>query len=162
MLDKKIIDLVNHQVNKEMYSAYLYLSMANYYAEKNLEGFAHWFTLQAKEEYEHAEKFMNYIHDNGEQVILEAIEAPKSDYADPIEPLKVTVEHEKYVTDLINQIVRVAHDLCDYRTLNFLSWFINEQAEEEKTANDLLARYEIFVDGKKNLYLFDQEMKSRV
>ena len=162
MLDKKIIDLVNHQVNKEMYSAYLYLSMANYYAEKNLEGFAHWFTLQAKEEYEHAEKFMNYIHDNGEQVILEAIEAPKSDYADPIEPLKVTVEHEKYVTDLINQIVRVAYDLCDYRTLNFLSWFINEQAEEEKTANDLLARYEIFVDGKKNLYLFDQEMKSRV
>lgn len=162
MLDKKIIDLVNHQVNKEMYSAYLYLSMANYYAEKNLEGFAHWFTLQAKEEYEHAEKFMNYIHDNGEQVILEAIEAPKSDYSDPIEPLKVTVEHEKYVTDLINQIVRVAHDLCDYRTLNFLSWFINEQAEEEKTANDLLARYEIFVDGKKNLYLFDQEMKSRV
>lgn len=162
MLDKKIIDLVNHQVNKEMYSAYLYLSMANYYAEKNLEGFAHWFTLQAKEEYEHAEKFMNYIHDNGEQVILEAIEAPKSDYDDPIEPLKVTVEHEKYVTDLINQIVRVAHDLCDYRTLNFLSWFINEQAEEEKTANDLLARYEIFVDGKKNLYLFDQEMKSRV
>lgn len=162
MLDKKIIDLVNHQVNKEMYSAYLYLSMANYYAEKNLEGFAHWFTLQAKEEYEHAEKFMNYIHDNGEQVVLEAIEAPKSDYADPIEPLKVTVEHEKYVTDLINQIVRVAHDLCDYRTLNFLSWFINEQAEEEKTANDLLARYEIFVDGKKNLYLFDQEMKSRV
>lgn len=162
MLDKKIIDLVNHQVNKEMYSAYLYLSMANYYAEKNLEGFAHWFALQAKEEYEHAEKFMNYIHDNGEQVILEAIEAPKSDYADPIEPLKVTVEHEKYVTDLINQIVRVAHDLCDYRTLNFLSWFINEQAEEEKTANDLLARYEIFVDGKKNLYLFDQEMKSRV
>ena len=162
MLDKKIIDLVNHQVNKEMYSAYLYLSMANYYAEKNLDGFAHWFTLQAKEEYEHAEKFMNYIHDNGEQVILEAIEAPKSDYADPIEPLKVTVEHEKYVTDLINQIVRVAHDLCDYRTLNFLSWFINEQAEEEKTANDLLARYEIFVDGKKNLYLFDQEMKSRV
>ena len=145
-----------------MFSAYLFLRMDNYYAEKNLEGFAHWFTLQAKEEYEHAEKFMNYIHDNGEQVILEAIEAPKSDYADPIEPLKVTVEHEKYVTDLINQIVRVAHDLCDYRTLNFLSWFINEQAEEEKTANDLLARYEIFVDGKKNLYLFDQEMKSRV
>lgn len=161
MLDKKIIDLCNHQINKELYSAYLYLSIANYYAEKNLEGFAHWFTLQAKEEYEHAEKFMNYVHDNGSEVILGSIEAPKNDYNDPIEPLKVTVEHEKYVTDLINEIVKVAHELCDYRTLNFLSWFINEQAEEEKTANDLLARYEIFVNDKKNLYLFDQEMKSR-
>lgn len=161
MLDKKIIDLINHQVNKELYSAYLYLSMANYYAEKNLNGFAHWFNLQAKEEYEHAEKFMDYLHDNGSEVVLDNIPAPKNEYDDPVEPLRVTVKHEEYVTSLINEIVKVAHELVDYRTINFLSWFINEQAEEEKTANDLLARYEIFVNDKRNLYLLDQELNTR-
>ena len=130
MLNKKVAELMVNQVNKELYSSYLYLAISNYYAEEGLNGFASWFKKQAAEESEHADKFMEYLHDNDEKVVLETIEAYKGKFKDYKEPLTLQLSHEKYVTSLINDIYTAAIEAKDYRSLNFLNWFITEQAEK--------------------------------
>ena len=134
MLNKKIVDLLNDQVNKEFYSAYLYLDISNYYESKGLSGFANWYMVQAQEERDHAMLFYKYLQNNGESVILESISKQ-----DNIDPLKVGLEHEEYVTSLINDIYATANEIKDFRTMQFLDWFIKEQGEEETNANDLIA-----------------------
>ncbi len=161
MLSENLSKLMINQINKELYSSYLYLSIANFYEEKGLKGFSNWFKKQAEEEKEHAEKFIEYLHDNNEHVTFESIEAPKNEFKDYKEPLSIQIAHEKYVTSLINALYRQALDDNDYRSLNFLNWFINEQAEEEKTAQDLLTTFEYFSQNIKDIYEFNECLGSR-
>ena len=161
MLNEQIKDLINNQINKEMYSAYLYLNISNYYAEKGLNGFSSWFKAQANEELEHAMKFIDYLHGENESVCLEPIEAPKHEFKDFKEPLVLQLNHEKYVTSLINNIYRVTLEVHDYRTTNFLNWFINEQTEEERNSQDLLTQFELFAVDSKSVYQLDQKLSER-
>ena len=130
MLNQKVADLINNQVNKEFYSAYLYLDFANYYEELGLDGFANWYKIQALEERDHAMLFMQYLQNNGGHVVLEAIDKPNKELNDKLTVLKYALEHEKYVTSLINDIYAAAYEVKDFRTMQFLDWFIKEQGEE--------------------------------
>lgn len=160
-MDAKVYELLNDQINKELYSAYLYLSFADYYEEEGLEGFANWYEIQAQEERDHALIFRNYLHDNGCKVKLLAIDQPDKEFSAHIEPLEAALEHEKYVTGLINDIFAAAHDAKDYRTMKFLDWFIEEQMEEEDTADTMVTRMKLFGSDAKALYDLDQECASR-
>ena len=162
MLDKKVKELINEQVNKEFYSAYLYLDFANYYYDQGLDGFANWYDIQAQEERDHAMLMRTYLLNNGERVTLEAIEKPDKKYKDLIDPLKFGLEHECYVTSLINKIYKAADDIRDYRTMQCFDWFVKEQGEKEKNAEDLIKKYELFAGDPKGLYALNQELLGRV
>ena len=142
MLDTTVSSALNAQIGKEFFSAYLYRAMAAYFEEKSMSGFASWFKVQAKEEVEHAEKFISYLEDNDERVSLPALEQPDVSFASVSAALKKAYDHECYVTRSINEIAKAAQDVNDFRTTHFLGWFHEEQLEEEKTARDLLAEYE--------------------
>lgn len=161
-MDAKVYELLNDQINKEMYSAYLYMSFANYYEEQGLKGFANWYNIQAREELDHALIFRNYLQENSQPVKFEAIAKPDKEFTDFTQPLEAALEHEKYVTSLINGIYAAAHEAKDYRTMNFLSWFIEEQQEEEDNAETQLTRMKLFGDDRKALYDLDQENLARV
>ena len=161
MLSKKVLELLNTQVNKEFYSAYLYLDMANYYKDEGLNGFHNWYKVQAQEERDHALLFIDYIQQNGESVVLEAIDKPDKEFKAFIDPLKEGAKHERYVTGLINNIYAAAYEEKDFRTMQFLDWFIKEQAEDEDTADDLVKRFELFGSDSKGLYMLDNELASR-
>jgi len=162
MLNKKITDLLNSQINKEFYSSYLYLDMSNYYVEKNLIGFGNWFTIQSMEEHEHAMLMIKYLLNNNEKAVLEEIASPNKHYKDFKHPLEGTLEHEISISTSINAIYAEAYALKDFRTMQFLDWFVKEQGEEEKNANDLCKRYDLFASDPRGLYLLDAELATRV
>ena len=161
-MDRKVADLLNQQVNKEFYSAYLYLDMANYYIDLDLDGFGNWYTIQAQEERDHAMLFVQYLQNNGEKVTLEAIDKPDKVFETPLDPLVAAAEHERYVTDLIHKIYEVAYEVKDFRTMQFLDWFVKEQGEEEKNADGMVKKYQLFGSDAKSLYLLNQELAARV
>ena len=162
MLNTEITKLLNEQINKELYSAYLYMDMSNYYADQGLNGFENWFFVQTQEERDHAMLFRQYILNNGESVILTAIASPNEKYNDYKAPLVKALEHEQFVTDSINKINEAAYKISDFRTMQFLDWFIKEQGEEEKNADDNIKKYDLFAGDPKGLYMLDNEMKARV
>ncbi len=153
--------LMKDQVNKEFFSAYFYLAISNYYYGVNLDGFGHWFEVQAREEADHAMKFLKYLQDNGVLVALGAIDAPSAAFSDSRTPLEATLKHEQYVTSLIHAIYKKARDTEDYRACQFLDWFIAEQGEEEKSTADLLAKYDMLSGDAKGVYLLNAELKNR-
>ena len=161
-MNEKVSALLNNQINKEFYSAYLYLDIANYYTQKGLDGFANWYEIQAKEEQDHAMLMYRYLQNNGEKVTLEAIEKPNKTFESIMDPLKVGLEHEKYVTSLINAIYKTAQEVNDFRTTQFLDWFINEQGEEEKNSMDLITKVELFGDDPRSLYMLNNELAARI
>lgn len=161
-MDKKIVALLNDQVNKEFYSAYLYLDMANFYSVKGLDGFANWFEVQAREEQDHAMLFYQYLHNNSQPVSLEAIAKPDKEFKALMDPLKVSLEHEQYVTSLINTIYAAAQEVKDFRTVQFLDWFVKEQGEEEKKASDMISKMELYGDDARSLYMLNSELAGRV
>ena len=162
MLDPKVKELINTQVNKEFYSAYLYLDFANYYEDQGLDGFANWYVIQAQEERDHAMLMRTYLFNNGEKVTLEAIDKPDKTYNNIDDPLKFGLEHEQYVTSLINNIYRAAQDVNDYRTMQCFDWFVKEQGEEEKNAEDLIKKFTLYGHDPKGLYALNQELLGRV
>lgn len=162
MIDKKIAELINEQVNKELYSGYLYLDFANFYADLGLDGFAHWYEVQAQEERDHAMMMRRYLIDNGIRVSFGAIAKPDKTFKTAEDPLKAGFEHEQYVTSLINNIYTEANKLHDYKTMQFLDWFIKEQGEEEKNADDMIKKMELFGHDAKGLYSLNQELLARV
>lgn len=162
MLNSEITKLINEQINKELYSAYLYLDMAGYYADKSLDGFENWFYIQAQEERDHAMLFRTYLLNNDDKVVLTAIAAPDSNYKDFKDPLLATLEHEKTVTASINNIYAVAYAQKDFRTMQFLDWFVKEQGEEEKNSSDLISKFDLFGNDSKGLYMLNQELGTRV
>ena len=161
-MDRKVADLLNQQVNKEFYSAYLYLDMANYYIDLDLDGFGNWYTIQAQEERDHAMLFVQYLQNNGEKVTLEAIDKPDKVFETPLDPLVAAAEHERYVTDLIHKIYEAAYEVKDFRTMQFLDWFVKEQGEEETNAEGLIKKFELFGGDPKSLYMLDSELGARV
>ena len=161
-MDKKVADLINQQVNKEFYSAYLYLDFANYFAAKGLDGFANWYRIQAQEERDHAMLFFDYLHHNSVDVTLDAIDKPEWNRGEVMDALKAGLEHEQYVTSLINDIYDAAQQVKDFRTVQFLDWFVKEQGEEEANANDLITKMEMFGTDARGLYLLNSELKARV
>jgi len=159
MLNEKVSKLLNEQINKEMFSAYLYLDIANFYANKGLTGFQNWYNIQAKEEMDHALLFIQYLQNNDFAVTLEKIDKPTIVYENYLQPLREAYNHELFVTDSINTVFTAATSVNDYRTQQFLQWFVKEQGEEEKNALELISKYEW---AQNNLYLLDQELATRV
>ena len=162
MLKEKIANLINDQINKELYSGYLYLEFANYCEDLGLDGFANWYEIQAKEERDHAIIFRRYLLDNGFRVTMWAIAEPKVNFKEAMDVFNAGLKHEQYVTSLINNIYAVAFEEKDYKTMQFLDWFIKEQVEEEKNAEDLIKNMELFGNDAKSLYLLNQELGGRV
>ena len=160
-MNESVSSVLNEQINKELYSAYLYLTFADYYEEEGLTGFANWYMIQAAEERDHALKIRDYLHDNGCKVVLGAIAAPDKTFSSYLEPLEAGLEHEKYVTSLINDIYAAAYEVKDFRTMKFLDWFIEEQGEEETTAEEMVTKMKLFGSDAKALYDLDQEYAGR-
>ena len=161
-MNEQVAKLLNEQINKELYSAYLYLDIANYYDELDLDGYANYYMIQAQEERDHALLFMKYMQINNLKVTLEAIGKPDKVFSSVLDPLEVAAEHERYVTALINNIYHEAHQARDYRPMNVLDWFVDEQMEEEENADSMISRYKLFGQDPKGLYLLDQEYAARV
>ena len=162
MLDKKIAKLLNEQVNKELYSAYLYLDFANYYADEGLDGFAHWYEVQAQEERDHAFMIRRYLINSGVKVEFLPIAKPDKEFKNHLAPLEAGYEHEQYVTSLITAIYHEAFEQKDYKTMQFLDWFIKEQGEEETNADDMVKKMKLFGSDAKGLYALNQELAARV
>ncbi len=162
MLNKKVAELINIQVNKELYSAYLYLDFANYYHDMGLDGFANYFDVQAQEERDHAMLMRTYLFNNGEKCEFLDIAKPDKEYKKTDDPLHFALEHEMYVTALINKIYKAAKDVDDFRTMQFFDWFVKEQGEEEKSADDLVKKYDLYGSDPKGLYALNQELLARV
>lgn len=160
-MDKVLCKELNMQINRELFSAYLYLSMASYFDSIGLEGFAKWMKIQAKEEFGHAMRIYDYLNDVGERVIFEKIEKPEEDFKSVIDVFEKTLEHEKKITKNIENLYSIAKEKNDYQTEVFLHWFINEQIEEEKQAKLILEKLKK-IEGKEHLILmFDKEMGKR-
>ena len=161
-MNEKVHELLNQQINKEFYSAYLYLDFSNYFEDAGLDGFANWYKNQAQEERDHAMLFYQYLQNENQKVTLEAIAKPGKVFACHMDVLKAGLEHEKYVTSLINDIYAEAYNVKDFRTMQFLDWFVKEQGEEETNANDLISKMELFGSDPKSLYMLNQELAARV
>lgn len=161
-MNQKVAQLINEQINKEFYSAYLYLEFSNYYADAGLDGFENWYRIQAQEERDHAMLFYQYLHNNDQKVTFEAIGKPDCVLENNMDPLKKGLEHEKYVTSLINNIYAAAFEEHDFRTMQLLDWFVKEQGEEEKNASDLITKMELYGTDAKGLYMLNSELKARV
>lgn len=161
MLKPNVQDALNTQVNAEVASAYLYLSMAGYFESLNFRGMARWMQLQAKEEWSHAMKFYGYIYERMGQVTLKQIDAPKTQWGSVLEVFQDTLAHECRVTSRVHSLVKLATDETDYPTLNFLQWFVNEQVEEEAAAHSIVERLKMMGDGNIGLFMLDGELGKR-
>ena len=161
-MDAKVYELLNDQINKELYSGYLYLTFADYYEDAGLKGFANWYMIQAQEERDHALIFRKYLLENGCPVKMLAIAEPDKTFDDLMGPLEAALEHEKYVTSLINGIYAAADEVKDYRTMQFLKWFIDEQLEEEANASEMVSNMKLFGSDPRGLYELDREYLGRV
>ncbi len=161
-MNDKVRELLNQQINKEFYSAYLYLDFSNYFEDRGLDGFANWYMIQAQEESDHAMLFYRYLQNENQKVTLEAIDKPDKIFTCDMDVLKAGLEHEEYVTSLINDIYAAAYEVKDFRTMQFLDWFVKEQGEEETNANDLITKMELFGSDPKSLYMLNQELAARI
>jgi ferritin len=162
MLSKTIEDAINAQVNAELWSAYLYLSMAHNFEADGKSGIANWFKIQFKEEQAHAEIFMNYINQRGGRVWLKPIDAVETEWATPLDAFKATLEHERKVTAMINNLYALAEAEHDYATREMLNWFISEQVEEEESAQQLIDKFTLIGNDGMGIYMLDQELAARV
>ncbi|MBN1124547.1 MAG: ferritin [Sedimentisphaerales bacterium] len=161
MIGKKMEKALNGQVNAELYSAYLYLSMAAWFESKNLSGFANWMCVQFQEEQFHAMKFYDYILERGGTVTLTAIEAPQTAWNSPLDAMEATLEHEQKVTGLINDLVYLARNEKDNASEIFLQWFVTEQVEEEDNVNTILGQLEWIKDHPQALFGLNKELGQR-
>lgn len=161
MIGKKMQDALNKQINEEMFSSYLYLSMSADFQSKNLSGAAAWMAVQAQEETSHAMKFFHYIIERGGEVELLAIEKPQKSWKTPLEAFKDAEKHEQHITKCINQLVDLAVKEKDYATQNLLQWFVNEQVEEEASVGEIVAKLEMVSESRNGLYMMDKELGKR-
>jgi len=161
MLKDKMQQALNDQLNAEMYSAYLYLSMEAYFRSSSLNGFATWMRVQTQEELFHATKFYNFINERGGRVTLQAIDAPPTTWDSPLAVYEYTYEHEQKVTGLINNLVDLSLEEHDHATNIFLQWFVTEQVEEEDNASTIIERIKLVREAKEGLFLLDQELGQR-
>src|SRR2546428_4217725 len=162
MISKAMEKLLNEQINKELYSANLYLSMCSYFKDLELDGFANYYRIQSKDELFHASKQFDYMHDIGGKVTMMAVDAPETEFKSIIHVFQLTLEHEKTVTTSINNLVKHALSENDFATHNFLQWFIAEQVEEEASIANLLKKLEMIGDNSSAMYLLNTELGKKV
>ena len=161
MLTEKMQKALNGQLNAELYSSYLYLSMNAYFKSVNLDGFANWMHYQAQEELEHSLKFYDFILQRAGTVQLQQIDAPPSEWSSPLAVFEATLEHEQKVTGLINDLVDVAHEERDHATNIFLQWFVSEQVEEEENVGGVLEQLKLMGEAQGGLFMIDRELAKR-
>lgn len=162
MISKKMQDPLNKQLNSELYSAYLYMSMSAWFESSNLKGFASWMRVQMQEEMVHVQKFHDFIIQRGGKVVLSAIEGPPTDWASPLKVFEDGLKHEQLVTSRINDLIDLGTKEKDHATVNFLQWFVTEQVEEESSFNDVLQRLKIIGKDGGALFMLDKELSLRV
>jgi len=162
MIKEKIREALNQQLNAELYSSYLYLSMAAYFESINLKGFANWMRVQTQEELVHAMKFYDFIIERGGKVVLSSIEGPPTEWASPLAVFEHAYEHEQKVTGLINNLVDLSAAEQDHATSNFLQWFVAEQVEEEASADEVVQKIKLMGDASGGLFMLDRELAQRV
>jgi len=161
MLEAKMRDALNKQINAELYSSYLYLSMAAWFESLSLRGFAHWMRIQAKEEEAHAMKLYDYVIERGGKIELKAIEAPPKSWQTPLAAFKAVAAHEAKVTGLINALADQAQDLRDHATSTMLHWFVSEQVEEEANAAEIVAKLGMIGESSGGLFALDHHLAKR-
>ena len=161
MMDSNLVEEFNIQINKELFSEYLYLAMKAYFQEMNLQGFVNWFDVQEQEEHTHAMGMFNYLNERGCKVDLRAIDAPVVDGTTPLEIFEQVLQHEEYVTSRINEMADVADEVKDRAALKFLDWYINEQVEEEANVSGVLATLKLIGEDKNALLLVDKDLATR-
>lgn len=162
MINEKVLKVLQEQLNKEFYSAYLYLSMSAHFEDKGLKGFANWMKIQAQEEQYHARFIYDFIVNRNEKVILTEIAAPPSDWGSPLQIMEVSLKHEEGVTASINNIISVAEEAKDRATMSYMYWFIDEQVEEEANVKTIIDSLKFIGDDKTATYMLDQELAKRV
>jgi ferritin len=162
MISKKMQDALNEQINAELYSAYLYLSMDAYFQSTNLVGFANWMRVQTQEEMAHATKMYDYVNERGGRVTLKQIAGPPTEWESPLAAFEAVYEHEQKVTGLINNLVDMAIAEKDHAANTFLQWFVNEQVEEESSADLMVQKLKLMKDAPGGLYMLDNELSQRV
>ncbi len=162
MIKEKIQEALNKQLNAELFSSYLYLSMAAYFESINLKGFANWMRVQTQEELVHAMKFYNFIIERGGKAVLSAIEGPPTQWKSPLAVFEHAYQHEQKVTGLINNLVDLSIAEQDHATNNFLQWFVAEQVEEEASADEVVQKIKLMGDASGGLFMLDQELAQRV
>jgi len=161
MLKKAVEEAINEQIKQEFSSAYVYLAMSAYFESKNFAGFAKWMRLQHEEELAHAMRLFDYVHDRGGQVALHGIEPPPTDFSGPLDVFEQALTAERTVTQLINDLYRLAGDEKDPATEVALEWFISEQVEEEKTAEEIVEKLKLIGNNGMGLFMLDQELGAR-
>ena len=161
MINEKLEKAFNEQINKEFYSAYLYLSMSAYLADIGLNGFANWMHIQAQEETAHAMGLYNYLIERGGTVHLEAIEKPQTSWSSVLDLFKATYEHEQFVTSLINKLADVADEVKDRAAASYLQWYIDEQVEEEANASEIICKLNLINNDGSALFTMDKDMGTR-
>ena len=161
MLISRIEKELNKQLNKEFFSAYLYMSMSAYFQSVDLLGFANWMNIQAKEEMLHAEKFYNFIQERNGKVVLEQIEKPQTDWVSPLVAFENSLEHELFITASINELVDAALEEKDHATNIFLQWFVTEQIEEESNSTEIIRKLKLMKDAPGGMYMLDKELAAR-
>lgn len=161
MVSKELEAAINKQVNAELWSGYLYLSMSVHFANKGLPGFANWFKVQFNEEQDHAHKLMNYLISKGNRVELQPIEKVDTSWDSLLHAFEVTLDHERVVTSLINNLVAMSRKENDFATENMLQWFVNEQVEEEETAQGMIDGLRLIGDNGFGIYTMDKELSKR-
>ncbi len=161
MLNEKMLNALNKQIQEEFYSAYLYLSMSSWFDSIGLKGFSHWMKVQFEEEMEHGMKIYQYIQAHGEKVELLEIAKPPAKWDSPLHAFKETLKHEQHITKCINDLVDLAEELKDRATFNFLQWFIDEQVEEEANDMEIISKLEMIGDSHNALFMLDRELGQR-
>ncbi len=156
MINEKMEKAFNDQINKELYSEYLYLSMKAYFERFNLKGFVNWFDVQVQEEHAHAMGMFDYVHERGGEVELEAIDKPETKWDSPLACFEQVLTHEEFVTSRINALMDIAEEVKDRAALSFLNWYLKEQVEEEASVGGVLATLKLIGDDKKALLMLDK------
>lgn len=161
MINEKMEKAFLDQINKELYSEYLYLSMKAYFANLNLQGFVNWMNVQVQEEHAHAMGMFDYVIERGGKIVLEAIDKPENNWQSPYEVFKAVLAHEEYVTSRINALADVAQETNDRAAMILINWYIKEQVEEESNVGGVLAQLEMIGNDKHALYALDKELAQR-
>ncbi len=162
MISKKMEKALNEQVNAELYSAYLYLSMEAYFKSLNLNGFANWMRAQTQEEVSHAMKIYGFIDERGGRITLKTIDGPQTKWDSPLALFKDVYKHEQKVTSLINNLVNLAIEEKDHATNTFLQWFVNEQVEEEASADHVIQQLKMMEKAPGGMFMLDRELGQRI
>ncbi len=162
MISKKLEKAINEQINRELFSEYLYISMQAWFAHENLDGMSNWMDVQGKEERFHAMKFYNYLLERGGKVELLAIKKPDTSFGNPLKAFKMALEHERYISKSINELMDIAIAENDHATKSFLQWYVDEQVEEEASAEKIVQKLQMVGDNPQGLFMIDAELGQRV